>query len=44
MGVGIRIVEANGDSRDILRRYRRIDSLFRRLQVGTQLPIFCAVV
>ena len=43
-GVGIRIVEANGDSGDILQRYRRIESLFRRLQVGTQLHIFCTSV
>ncbi len=43
-GVGIRIVEANGDSGDILQRYRRIESLFRQLQAGTQLPIFCAAV
>ena len=41
-GVGIRIVEANGDSGDILQRYRRIESLFRHLQVGTQLPVLCA--
>ena len=43
-GVGIRIVEANGDSGDILQRYRRIESLFRRLQVGAQFPIFCTAV
>jgi hypothetical protein len=43
-GVGIRIVEANGDSGDILQRYRRIESLFRHLQVGTQLPVFCTAV
>ena len=34
-GVGIRIVEANEDSGDILQRYRRIESLFRQLQAGT---------
>ncbi|KAK2464504.1 hypothetical protein APHAL10511_003483 [Amanita phalloides] len=31
-GVGVRIVEANEDSGDILQRYRRIESLFRQLQ------------
>ena len=43
-GVGARIVEANGDSWDILQRYRRIESLFRHPQASTQLPIFCAAV
>ena len=43
-GVAIRIVEANGDSGDIIQRYRRVESLFRQLQAGTQLPIFCAAV
>ena len=43
-GVGIRIVEANGDSGDILQRYHRIESLFRHLQVGTQFPIFFTAV
>ena len=40
--VGIWIVEVNGDSGDILQHYRRIESLFRQLQVGTQLPVLCA--
>jgi hypothetical protein len=43
-GMGIRIVEANEDSGDVLQHYHRIESLFRQLQVGTQLPIFCAAV
>ena len=43
-GVGIRIVEANEDSGDILQRYRRIESLFRRLHVGAQLLIFRSAV
>ena len=43
-GVGIRIVEANGDVGDILQRYRRIESLFRQLQVSTQLVISCATI
>jgi len=30
-----RIVEANRDKGDIIQRYRRIESLFRQLQVST---------
>ncbi|KIM51846.1 hypothetical protein SCLCIDRAFT_12017 [Scleroderma citrinum Foug A] len=33
--VGIWIVEANGDSGDILQHYRHIESLFRQLQAST---------
>ena len=43
-GMWTLIVEANGDSWDILQCYRRIESLFRHPQASTQLPIFCAAV
>ena len=39
-GLGIRILEANGDSGDILQHYRRIELLFHQLQASTQLPFF----
>ena len=31
-----RIVEANQDQGDVIQRHRRIESLFRQLQVSTQ--------
>ena len=43
-GVWIRIVEANKDTGDIVQRYRRIESLFRQLQVSAQLLTSCAAV
>jgi len=32
----MRIVEANQDQGDVIQRYRRVESLFRQLQVNTQ--------
>jgi len=32
----VRTVEANQDQGDVIQRYRRIESLFRQLQVGIQ--------
>lgn len=32
----MRIIEANQDTGDVIQRYRRIESLFRQLQVSNQ--------
>ena len=43
-GVLMRTVEANQDTGDVVWRYRRIESLFRQLQVSIRPLMSCAAV
>ena len=40
----MRTIEANQDQGDVIQRYRRIESLFRQLQVSTPQFVFRAEV